>query len=124
MRSFRQNDLGRAYQHARDGGQALHLISGRFAYLRRDTPACFKGRTMLAHLFDQDVRRLEATARALGVRVIKVERPGTERQHIDLCAGPLARALELVRRDHPDDPTCPVELHQNSGEVADHLLEG
>lgn len=93
MKVFQQREIREAYQHARDGGQALHLMDGRFAYLRRDTPAVFKGRDQIAHLFDQDMNRLIATAKRLGVRVIKVEHPGTHRQHIDLCATPLTKAM-------------------------------
>lgn len=103
MRAFTQRELRLAYDWAQKGGQALHLISGRFAYLRPDTPSCFKGRGQIAHLFDQDRDRLIATARRFGVRVIKVEYPGTHRQHIDLCGGPLEKALNSagVRLDSP-----------------------
>lgn len=97
-RKFEQNELLAAYDHAAAGGQALHLMSGRFAYIRSDTPSCFKGRAHLAHLFDQDRERLIATARRLGVRVIKVERPGARGQHIDLCGKPLERALALANQ--------------------------
>jgi hypothetical protein len=68
-------------------------MSGSFAYLRSDTPSCFKGRATIAHLFDQDLTRLVKTARRLGVRVIRVERSGTPKQHIDLCGKPLELAL-------------------------------
>lgn len=97
MKVFQQNELLAAYAFAKEGGQALHLMAGSFAYLRKDTPACFKGRRQLAHLFDQDRKRLEATARKLGVRKILVERAGDpRRQHIDLCGKPLERALALA----------------------------
>lgn len=93
MKVFQQRDIASAYAHARDGGQALHLMDGSFAYLRSDTPACFKGRGVIAHLFDQDKARLIATARRLGVRIIRVEHGSTHKQHIDLCGKPLARAM-------------------------------
>jgi len=96
MRVFDQREIRAAYAHSIAGGQALHLMDGRFAYLCRDTPSCFKGRRQLAHLFDQDRERLERTARQLGVRVIRVEHPGTHRQHIDLCGQPLERARALA----------------------------
>jgi hypothetical protein len=92
---FQQRELEQAYAHAAAGGQALHLMSGSFAYLRTDTPNVFKGRKMIAHLFDQDQKRLIQTVQRLGVRVIRVERVGERGQHIDLCAGPLDRALKL-----------------------------
>ncbi len=93
MRVFQQREIKEAEAHAAEGGQALHLMSGRFAYLRDDTPSCFKGREQIAHLFDQDVARLAATARRLGVRVVLIERRGQEGQHVDLCGRPLERAL-------------------------------
>lgn len=93
MKIFQQMELHEAYAHAEAGGQALHLMSGRFAHLRADTPNCFKGRREIAHLFDRDKARLIETAKRFGVRVIKVEREGDPmRQHIDLCGKPLERA--------------------------------
>lgn len=93
--AFLERELEAAYQFAGGGGQALHIISGRYAYLRKDTPSCFKGRGEIAHLFDQNEERLKRTARELGVRVLKVERTGQRGQHIDLCGGPLERARAL-----------------------------
>lgn len=95
---FEQRQIREAYQFAADGNQALHLMDGRFAYLRDDTPICFKNRRQLAHLFDQNKDRLIRTARRFGVRVIRVEREGTHQQHIDLCGKPLDRALELAKQ--------------------------
>lgn len=105
MKTFQQMELLSAYDHAAAGGQALHLMAERFAHIRPDTPACFKGRGQIAHLFDQNRERLVATAKRLGVRVIRVEREGTRRQHIDLCGKPLARALELAK-----EPPSPDQL--------------
>ena len=99
MTVFRQRQLPAAYAHAAQGGQALHLLAGSFAYLRRDTPRCFRGHRQIAHLFDQDKERLIATARRLGVRVIRVEREATHRQHIDLCGQPLERAIAEANPD-------------------------
>lgn len=96
VRVFQQRELPAAYAYAGEGGQAVHLMAERFAHLRSDTPSCFKGRGQVAHFFDQDKARLVATAKRLGVRVIRVEREGTPRQHIDLCGGPLAKALALA----------------------------
>lgn len=105
MKAFSQRELREAYAYAASGGQALHLMSGRFAYLRKDTPSVFKGRDQIAHLFDQNEVRLIETARRLGVRVIKVERRGTPQQHIDLCAGPLDRALRIVGAEINQPPS-------------------
>lgn len=93
MKRFDQRDVREALEHAADGGQALHTMGGGFAFARSDTPGCFKGRTIIAHLFDQSKDRLIATAKRLGVRRIKVEREGASGQHIDLCGKPLDRAL-------------------------------
>lgn len=94
MKTFQQREIHAAFAYSIAGGQALHLMDGSFANLRADTPACFKGRRQIAHLFDEDEARLIATAKRLGVRVIKVERRGEAgRQHIDLCGKPLQRAL-------------------------------
>jgi hypothetical protein len=93
MKVFQQREVHEAYAHAANGGQAIHLISGSFADRRRSAPRCFKGRFQIAHLFDQNPDRLVHTAKRLGIRVIKVEYPGGKRQHIDLCASPLERAL-------------------------------
>jgi hypothetical protein len=62
----------------------------------------FKRYRTWAHLFDQNRVRLEETASGLGVRVIKVDRPGARGQHIDLCGRPLARAMEICRLDEED----------------------
>lgn len=100
-------ELREAVEYAEKGGQSLHLhtIIGN----RSKAPECFvravdKGEN-IAHLFDQDKRRLIATARKLGIRVIMVEREGTPHQHIDLCGAPLKRAVELC-------------------EVSDNVIEG
>ncbi len=95
---FAQRELHAAYDYAQQGGQALHLMDGRFAYLRSDTPSCFKGRARIAHLFDQDKARLIATVQRLGVRVIRVEHENSPKQHIDLCGRPLEQALQSAAR--------------------------
>lgn len=109
MKKFEQRELNAAAQHAADGGQALHMMHGSFAYGRKDTPSVFKGRKQIAHLFDQNLERLKATARRLGVRVIKVERLGHKYQHIDLCAGPLDRAIRETTHDQP--PLLPARAN-------------
>jgi hypothetical protein len=93
MRVFQVRELKDAIAYAAAGGQALHL----HRILGPRPPACFRrdveqGKD-IAHLFDQDKERLVATVRRLGVRVIKVEREGTSRQHIDLCGVPLQKAI-------------------------------
>lgn len=93
MKVFQLRELSEALLFADAGGQALHLMPETYAHLRRDTPSCFKGRGQIAHLFDRDLARLKGKAIKLGVRVIRIEREGTPRQHIDLCGAPLRKAL-------------------------------
>lgn len=53
----------------------------------------------IAHLFDLDTERLKTTARLLGVRVVYIDREGTDSQHIDLCGNPLKTALEMCVKE-------------------------
>ncbi len=83
MMVFRE--LRAALAHAADGGQAVHLhtiIGDRSA-----APRCF------VQAVDRGELRLVATVRRLGVRVVVVERGGTDRQHVDLCGAPLRKAI-------------------------------
>jgi hypothetical protein len=98
MMLFHQRQLREAVEHAAAGGQALHMMDGSVAYLQRRTPNCFKGRSEIAHLFDQDKTRLVATARKLGVRKILVEREDHPYQHVDLCGWPLMRAKSAATK--------------------------
>lgn len=96
MRHFTVRDVKEAQDYAAAGGQALHTHQIIVDYDK--APACFvraveKGED-IAHLFDQDSRRLVRTAIALGIRDILVERRGQRGQHIDLCGKPLSRALK------------------------------
>jgi hypothetical protein len=86
MKQFEMMQLREAVAYAGSGGQALHLHT-----LSHGHPL-FARFPVVAHLFDQDLARLTDTARALGVRVIRVERKGEPGQHIDLCGQPLERA--------------------------------
>lgn len=93
---FDERSLKAAIAHAAAGGQALHLMRGHFAYMRASTPKCFHGRNVIAHLFDQSLPRLVATAKRLGVRIIKVERESTPGQ-------PLERALAACPAPAPSN---------------------
>lgn len=93
MKVFETRQIMEAYEHARLGGQSLHLHSFTSGH------PLFERYKVIAHLLDNDVERLKKTARKLGVRVIKVEHPGTHRQHIDLCGKPLERALLKAREE-------------------------
>lgn len=98
MLAFGTFEVEEAIAHSAAGGQALHLH--RIIPDRKRAPRCFvqavdRGEP-IAHLFDLDKVRLLATAKRLGVRVLYIDRPGTERQHIDLCGKPLERAMEQI----------------------------
>lgn len=93
MKVFQERELRQAIEYAMTGEVAIHLHSIVF----RHSPQCFiaaVGRgEQICHLFDQDKERLIATAKRLGVKVIKLEREGEPRQHIDLCGAPLRKLL-------------------------------
>lgn len=96
MKLFSMMQLNEAVEHAKQGGQALHIHTIVFNH----SPACFRNAVArgeyIAHLFDLDRDRLIKTARRLGVRVVYVDRDGEEGQHIDLCGKPLQRAMKVV----------------------------
>jgi hypothetical protein len=91
-------EVKEALQYAALGGQALHVH--RIIVDPKRAPRCFVNAICrgeeIAHLFDRDDERLKATARRLGVRIIKIDREGTPRQHIDLCGAPLRKAIRLA----------------------------
>lgn len=93
MKLFQQRELREALAFSAAGGQALHIISGRFGH-SPGAPGVFHHQSEIAHLFDRNMVRLILTAKSLGVRVIKVERPGQEGMHVDLCRQPLANARD------------------------------
>lgn len=93
MKVFEWDEIFQAYEHSQSGGQALHLHS-----LTQGHPL-FRRYKQIAHLFDMDAERLEKTARKFGVRVIKIERPGTIKQHIDLCGKPFERAKAMAETE-------------------------
>lgn len=97
MKKFTQGQVDAALAYALSGGQALHLH--RIIVDRTKAPRCFvaavdRGED-IAHLFDLDRERLIRTAKNLGVKVVYVDRDRTLSQHIDLCAGPLRKAISL-----------------------------
>ncbi len=98
MKTFTMRQIIEAVLYSKEGGQALHLHH----FITPSAPACFKrdvkNGSNIAHLFDMNTERLKKTARKLGVRVIKIDREGTDKQHIDLCGKPLTNcwAMGLV----------------------------
>ena len=91
-----------AMDYAEEGGQALHVWpQPKNGW--PNAPKVFRDSKLWAHLIDRDRDRLVKTAKELGVNVIRVEREGERGQHIDLCAGPLKKALRRcgVSSDDP-----------------------
>ena len=101
MKQFGMMAIYEAEAYAAAGGQALHLHN--IIVDRRRAPRCFvqavdRGE-QIGHLFDQDKERLKQTARKLGVRVIYIDHEDEPGQHIDLCGGPLRKALALCEEE-------------------------
>jgi hypothetical protein len=90
MKLFTARQVREAIAFAKSGGQALHIHPFTSSGVR-----LFRRYPESAHLFDMDKERLIATSKSLGLKVIKIEREGTETQHIDLCARPLSRAKSM-----------------------------
>lgn len=107
MKLFQEKQLYEAYEFAAAGGQALHFFSDPGTYL--GAPGVFKASRVAAHLFDRDTERLITTARKLGVRVIKIGRKGTPKQHVDLCGRPLQRARMVCVLHLPKRPREPQD---------------
>lgn len=78
---------------AANGGQGLLL---HVAIKGIPAPGCFKRSKAWGKLYDQDVKRLVQTAAGLGVKRIVVHHNGTPKQHVDLCGGPLLKALRDI----------------------------
>jgi len=95
VRVFSYGQIEEALEHAREGGQALHLFDPR-PHCKASTPACFRRASEAGHLFDRDRDRLVRTARQLGVRKILVDRDGRRGQHVDLVGAPLRKAKQLA----------------------------
>lgn len=95
MRRFEHREIREALAYAAEGGQALHVWdpgpSAAETYPK--APAVFLRNRPWAHLFDVNADRLYRTAKRLGVRRVVVERRGKRGQHVDLCGGPLKKAL-------------------------------
>jgi hypothetical protein len=94
---FQMRQVEEAKAYALEGGIAVHLHNIVFP----DSPNCFKAAInrgeQIAHVFCQDEARLIALAKELGVRVIYVDRPQSDSQHIDLCSKPLKKLLDIIK---------------------------
>jgi hypothetical protein len=103
MKSFEMKDIQNAKDYALQGWQALHVHT-----LNSGHPL-FRRYPEIGHLFDMNKARLIATAKELGVRVIKVEREGQTGQHIDLCGKPFEKAV--IRASWHMD-VCEEQTHE------------
>ena len=96
MQVFQCEDIQAAYAHAAAGGIAVHLHSIVFPH----SPQCFrqavKRGEQIAHVFGQDAEELKLLAKKHGVRVLYIDKPGTPRQHIDMCGKPLQNLLDEI----------------------------
>jgi hypothetical protein len=105
MKLFRMRHVKQAEEYALAGGQALHLH--RIIVDRDRAPRCFvrdvDAGLDIAHLFDQDEARLRKTVKKLGVNVIVVEHGGKPGQHVDLCGGPLKKAIKMCDSEYFND---------------------
>src|SRR3990172_9962110 len=98
MKRFEMKQIFEAKAYSKQGGQALHIHNMNIGH------PMFKRYPVIAHLFDADKTRLIATAKRLGVRVIKIGREGEDGQHIDLCGKPFERACKEAV-EHGVQPT-------------------
>lgn len=93
---FQQRDIREARAHALAGGIAVHL----HCFVFPNSPQCFKAAVKrgeeIAHVFGQDADELKEIARAMGVRVLFIDKPGTASQHLDLCGAPLKKLLTCI----------------------------
>lgn len=104
MKVFHTRESFEAIAHSLEDGIALHLH--RIIPDRGTAPRCFvdavdRGQP-IAHVFCLDIARLKALARTVGVRVVHIDREGTDRQHLDLCSGPLWKACKMIDADQKD----------------------
>ena len=90
MKLFQLREVEEAIEFAEAGGIALHIWRGASPGPK---PRCFKDGEQWGHLIDRDIARLCANAHRFGVRRVHVSRKGAKGQHVDLCRGPLRKAI-------------------------------
>ena len=99
MKYFGMKEVREAKAHSLAGGQALHVHEpGGMKKSFPKAPECFKRARLWGHLMDQDMTRLDETARRFGVRRVSIQKAGEPDQHVDLCGEPLMRAIEEAER--------------------------
>lgn len=92
MKLFQRNQIDEALEYASRGKQSLHIYP---SLKRMNAPKMFMRYSTWGHLLDQQPGRLRKTAKRLGVKIVKIHKPGTKSQHVDLCGRPLDRAIKL-----------------------------
>lgn len=95
---FKHREIREAIAHAGRGGIALHVWVPDPAWAERAPLVFRRNMNRWAHLLDQDRERLVRLVRELGVRTVVVSHEGKPRQHVDLCATPLDRAIARALR--------------------------
>lgn len=93
---FQQREQRAAIEHALAGGIAVHL----HCFVFPNSPNCFKAAVKrgeeIAHVFGQDAEELKQIAKAMGVKVLYIDKPGTPSQHTDFCGAPLKKLLAAI----------------------------
>jgi hypothetical protein len=72
------------------------LLLQQFQQAWRCFRAAVERGEFIAHVFGLNAGELERIARAVGVKRTYIDRPGTQRQHHDLCGAPLKRLLDAI----------------------------
>ncbi len=103
---FEHREVAAAKAHSAAGGIALHVWNpGPQGW--PGAPACFmkeaKAGRPWAHLLDQNLDRLLALGRKLGVSASALDKKGQPDQHLDLCAGPLRKAMAMAETRAADE---------------------
>lgn len=98
-RIFEEGEIREALAWSAAGNVAIHLHQIVFP----GSPRCFVSAVNrgedIAHVFGIEEEELRTLAYQMGVRVIVIDRAGTPRQHVDMCAKPLKKLLALVREE-------------------------
>jgi len=94
---FQPQELAEAKAHAQAGGIAIHLHKIVFPH----SPRCFREAVArgeyIAHVFGQDKAELERLGREMGIRAIYIDKPDSDRMHIDMCGAPLRKLLASIK---------------------------
>ena len=97
MKQFNSKQFREMASYVAQGGQALHVWFPKSSHY--DAPACFNKtkENGWGHLLDGNKKRLERTAKKLGVKGVVVSQEGKRGQHVDLCGRPLRKAIQKCK---------------------------